>query len=101
VVRAAERGSLRAAAYRPEERGSIQGALNFAITNSIGAYLTLSGIAVVYGRTGALNMAQIGQDLARHRPDGLVGVACLGCALAFSIRGSLDSTPRDGYHRST
>jgi multicomponent Na+:H+ antiporter subunit D len=30
-------------AYRPEERGSIQGALNFAITNSIGAYLTLSG----------------------------------------------------------
>ena len=30
-------------AYRPEERGSIQGALNFAITNSIGAYLALSG----------------------------------------------------------
>ncbi len=62
-------------AYRPEERGSLQGALNFAITNSVGAYLTLSGIAVVYGRTGALNMAQIGQDLARHRPDGLVVVA--------------------------
>ena len=47
-------------AYRPEERGSLQGALNFAISNSVGAYLTLSGIALVYGRTGALNMAQIG-----------------------------------------
>jgi len=30
-------------AYRPEERGPIQGALNFAITNSVGAYLSLSG----------------------------------------------------------
>jgi multicomponent Na+:H+ antiporter subunit D len=64
-------------AYRPEERGSLQGALNFAITNSIGAYLSLAGIAVIYGRTGALNMAQIGVSIARHRPDGLVVVAFL------------------------
>ena len=33
-------------AYRPEERGPVQGALNFAITNSIGAYLSLSGVGV-------------------------------------------------------
>ena len=62
-------------AYRPEERGPVQGALNFAITNSVGAYLSLSGIGLIYGRTGALNMAQIGRDVARHRPDGLVIVA--------------------------
>jgi len=62
-------------AYRPEERGPLQGALNFAITNSVGAYLMLSGIAVVYGRTGALNMAQVGAALSGHRPDGLVVVA--------------------------
>jgi multicomponent Na+:H+ antiporter subunit D len=43
-------------AYRPEERGPIQGALNFAITNSVGAYLSLTGIALIYGRTGALNI---------------------------------------------
>jgi multicomponent Na+:H+ antiporter subunit D len=60
-------------AYRPEERGPIQGALNFAITNSVGAYLSLSGIALIYGRTGALNMAQIGADLAKH-PAGRLGV---------------------------
>ena len=40
----------------------MQGALNFAITNSVGAYLSLSGIGLLYGRTGALNMAQIGAD---------------------------------------
>lgn len=62
-------------AYRPEERGPIQGALNFAITNSVGAYLSLSGIGLIYGRTGALNMAQIGRAIAGHRPDGLVVVA--------------------------
>jgi multicomponent Na+:H+ antiporter subunit D len=62
-------------AYRPEERGPIQGALNFAITNSVGAYLSLSGIAVIYGRTGALNMAQIGAYIGRHPADKLVVVA--------------------------
>jgi multicomponent Na+:H+ antiporter subunit D len=76
-------------AYRPEERGSIQGALNFAITNSIGAYLALSGIAVVYGRTGALNMAQIGQDLARHRPDGLVVVAFVLIVTGWLIKAAI------------
>jgi multicomponent Na+:H+ antiporter subunit D len=64
-------------AYRPEERGPIQGALNFAITNSVGAYLSLSGIGVIYARTGALNMAQIGRYIDRHPPDGLVVVAFL------------------------
>jgi multicomponent Na+:H+ antiporter subunit D len=64
-------------AYRPEERGPIQGALNFAITNSVGAYLSLSGIALIYGRTGALNMAQIGAFIDRHPPDRLVVVAFL------------------------
>jgi multicomponent Na+:H+ antiporter subunit D len=76
-------------AYRTEERGSLQGALNFAITNSIGAYLTLSGIAVIYGRTGALNMAQIGADIARHRPDGLIVVAFLLIITGLLIKGAI------------
>ncbi len=62
-------------AYRPEERAPIQGALNFAITNSVGAYLSLSGIALIYGQTGALNMAQIGTSIARHPANRLVVVA--------------------------
>jgi multicomponent Na+:H+ antiporter subunit D len=64
-------------AYRPEERGPLQGALNFAITNSVGAYLSLSGIALVYGGSGALNMAQIGAWTARHPGSRLVVVAFL------------------------
>ena len=76
-------------AYRPEERGPIQGALNFAITNSVGAYLSLSGIAVIYGSTGALNMAQIGRDIARHRPGGLVVVGFLLIITGLLIKGAI------------
>jgi multicomponent Na+:H+ antiporter subunit D len=76
-------------AYRPEERGSLQGALNFAITNSVGAYLSLSGIAILYGRTGALNMAQIGRDIARHGADRLVVVAFVLVITGLLIKGAI------------
>jgi multicomponent Na+:H+ antiporter subunit D len=76
-------------AYRPEERGSLQGALNFAITNSIGAYLSLSGIGLIYGRTGALNMAQIGAYIGRHPPDGLVTVAFLLVIAGLLIKSAI------------
>jgi multicomponent Na+:H+ antiporter subunit D len=62
-------------AYHVEERGPLQGAINFAISNSIGAFSMLSGIALLYARTGALNLAQIGETLAHRPPDTLVAVA--------------------------
>ena len=76
-------------AYRPEERGSLQGALNFAITNSVGAYLSLAGIGIIYGRTGALNMAQIGRHIARSGPDRLVVVAFVLIITGFLIKGAI------------
>ena len=47
--------------YKTEQAGPLEGSLNFAITNTIGAFLVLSGIGLLYGRTGALNMAQVGR----------------------------------------
>jgi multicomponent Na+:H+ antiporter subunit D len=76
-------------AYRPEERGPIQGALTFAITNSVGAYLTVCGIGLIYGRTGALNMAQIGVYIGHHPPDGLVTVAFLLIISGLLIKGAI------------
>jgi multicomponent Na+:H+ antiporter subunit D len=64
-------------AYKIEEVGPLQGAINFAITNSVGSFAMLTGIALLYGRTGALNMAQIATALAGHPADGLVKVALL------------------------
>src|SRR5438874_7835599 len=62
-------------AYRIEERAPIQGAINFAITNSIAGYAMFVAVAMLYARTGALNMAQIGAALDGHRADPLVIVA--------------------------
>jgi multicomponent Na+:H+ antiporter subunit D len=62
-------------AYQVEERGPIQGGINFAITNSVGAYAMFIGAGLLYARTGALNLAQIGAALDGHKPDALIVVA--------------------------
>ncbi|HEU5030542.1 MAG TPA: proton-conducting transporter membrane subunit [Spirillospora sp.] len=49
--------------YRSEEPSTVHGALNFGIIQSIGAYLTLAGIALVYARTGQLGLATAGRQL--------------------------------------
>jgi len=72
--------------YRIEQPRVVQGALNFAVTNSIGAFLVLFGIALLYGRTGALNLAQIGQALAGRRADGLVIGALVLLTVGFLIK---------------
>ncbi|TMD97305.1 MAG: NADH-quinone oxidoreductase subunit D, partial [Chloroflexi bacterium] len=76
-------------AYRVEDRGPIQGALNFAVTNSVGAYLMLAGIGLVYARTGALNMAEIGEALAGRPLDGLVVVSFLIIAVGLMVKASI------------
>ena len=50
--------------YKSEETGPLQGAINFAVSNTLGAYLSLTGIAILYANTGALNIAQVGAALA-------------------------------------
>ena len=70
-------------AVKVEERGPLQGAINFAVTNSVAGFALLVGIALLYGRTGALNLAQIGLSLDRHPPDALVAVALLLIVGAF------------------
>jgi len=61
--------------YDVRARAPLEGSLTFAITNSIGSILLLLGIALLYGRTGALNLAQIGRVLAAGPADGLVVVS--------------------------
>ena len=62
-------------AHRIEERAPIQGAINFAITNSVGGYAMFIGVGLLYARTGSLTMATIGTALDGHHLDALVIVA--------------------------
>lgn len=72
--------------YKVEEQGPLEGALNFAITNSIGAFLVLIGIGLLYGRTGALNLAQIGHALVRRPADGLIITAFVLITTGFFVK---------------
>lgn len=59
--------------YRVEEAKAVQGALTFGIVNSLGAYATLTGIVLLYARTGELGMRAIGRRLDEQGgPDALV-----------------------------
>ncbi|MCA6096595.1 complex I subunit 5 family protein, partial [Streptomyces sp. SCA3-4] len=62
--------------YRVEEARPVQGALAFGFVNSLGGYACLTGIALLYARTGELGMAQTGRALdAVPGPDALVVAA--------------------------
>jgi multicomponent Na+:H+ antiporter subunit D len=77
------------AGFEVSEVGPLQGAINFAVSNTVGAYMILMGIALLYARTGALNLAQIGHALAGHRPDGLVIVAVTLLVCGFLIKAAI------------
>ncbi|MCK7622476.1 complex I subunit 5 family protein [Streptomyces sp. RS10V-4] len=63
--------------YRVEEARPVQGALIFALVNSLGGYAALLGIGLLYARTGELGLAQIGARLDAHPggPDPLLVAA--------------------------
>jgi multicomponent Na+:H+ antiporter subunit D len=77
------------AGYRAEDPGSLQGALNFAVTNSVGGILVLSGVALLYGRSGSLNLAEIGRALERGPTDGLVVVAFVLLLAGFFVKAAV------------
>ncbi len=62
------------------EPAPLQGSFNFAVTNTIAAFFVLTGIALLYSVTGALNMAQIGLGIGtRHDPLVLFAFTLITC----------------------
>ena len=75
--------------YNAGHPAPLQGAINFAVTNSLGGMTVLMGVGLLYARTGSLNLAQIGQALAGRHPDGLVVVAFALLAGGFLIKAAV------------
>src|ERR1700761_2797000 len=73
---------------KTQEPAPLQGSFNFAVTNTVAAFLGLTGIALLYAVTGALNMAQIGLSLGgRHDPLVLFAFTLLTCG--FLIKAAI------------
>jgi multicomponent Na+:H+ antiporter subunit D len=75
--------------HKIEEPTSVQGALSFGLINSLGAYLTLFGIGLLYSRTGQLGLAQLAVALSGRPPDVLVAVAFCLVATGFLVKAAI------------
>lgn len=75
--------------YKIEEEPALMGAFSFAVTNTVGAFMMLIGIGLLYGRTGALNLAQIGRALDGGPPDGLVIAALVLIMSGFAVKAAI------------
>ncbi|MBE1536354.1 complex I subunit 5 family protein [Actinomadura algeriensis] len=73
--------------YRSEEPATVHGAVNFGLMVSLGAYLTLTGVALIYGRTGRLGLAAAGRALAGAPPgDALVTAAFVLICTGYLVK---------------
>ena len=72
-----------------EDKSAVQGGLTFGIINSLAAYLSLAGVAILYARTGQLGLPQLGRELSQHRPDALVVAAFVLILAGFMVKGAI------------
>ena len=75
--------------FKVEDPTSVQGALNFGIVNSLGAYAALMGVGLLYARVGNLTLPQLGDALAAHHPDALVVAAFVTVMTAFLVKAAM------------
>jgi multicomponent Na+:H+ antiporter subunit D len=77
------------AGMKIEDKSAVQGGLVFGIINSLGAYLSLAGVAILYSRFGQLGLPQLGAALSRHRPDALIVASFVLILTGFLVKGAV------------
>ncbi|WP_026839777.1 complex I subunit 5 family protein [Citrifermentans bremense] len=75
--------------YKIEDSGPLEGALNFAVMNSIGGLMVLFGIGLLYGITGGLNLAWAGAFLEGKAGGATVAAAFVLLSLGFLVKGAI------------
>ena len=72
-----------------EDASAVQGGLVFGIINSFGAYLSLTGVGLLYSRVGQLGLPQLGAALSRHHPDALTVAAFVLIVTGFCVKAAI------------
>ena len=72
-----------------EDESAVEGALNFGIVNSLGAYLSLAGLVVLYARVGKLDLPGLGEALSHKPPDALVVASFVLIATGFLVKAAV------------
>ncbi|HEY9179361.1 MAG TPA: proton-conducting transporter membrane subunit, partial [Candidatus Baltobacteraceae bacterium] len=76
-------------AHKIEEAASIEGAINLAVTNTIAGFVVLLGIGMLYARTDALNLAQLGQIVAQRPADALILASFALIVAGYFVKGAV------------
>lgn len=76
-------------AHKIEEAEAIEGAINLAVTNTIAGFMVLLGIGLIYARTDALNLAQLGEVLAQRPADALVLASFALIVTGYFVKGAV------------
>jgi len=78
------------ASLKVEDPSALQGGLNFALVNSLGAYIALFGITMLYAMTGGdLGLPQLGDAMAGHKPDALMVTAFVLIMCGFLVKAAV------------
>lgn len=71
------------------KKPQIEGAINYVVMNLLASVLLLTAIAILYGLTGSLNMADLSLKIALIENRGLVHVTALMFFVAFGIKSAV------------
>ncbi len=71
------------------ERAQLEGAIKYVTLNLMASALFLAGVGILYGVTGALNMADLARRLEQVRQPGLVTALALLFLIAFGIKAAM------------
>ena len=71
------------------EASALEGALNFTVVNSIGSYLLLGGLGLLYSVGGALDFSALARAVAAHPADPVVSAAFCLLATALLIKAAM------------
>lgn len=71
--------------YRLED-AALEGALNFTVVNTLGSFLMMAGVGLVYAATGALDMGLVAKVLAQGHADVLARASFVLMGAAMLIK---------------
>ncbi len=70
-------------------KAQIEGAVKYMALNLLASAMFLTGIGMLYGITGTLNMADLSLKVAQHRNPGLLNVTAIFFLLGFGIKSAV------------
>jgi multicomponent Na+:H+ antiporter subunit D len=71
------------------EKNQLRGSLKYVVINLLSSSFFLAGIALLYGKIGSLNMADIAQKLIQHPEVSLVNTSGVLLLVAFGLKAGI------------